>query len=169
MTEYIPVLSLIVAALAIFVGPIIGYVANKRQIASAQNIANKQVIAPMRQEWINDVREIVSEIVSTAHWWYVANDSGDLGSFESARNAEEEFDRQFARTELRLIQLSRKLELMLNPKESDHNELVELVDIVVKSAFGAKEIPFGPNEVGAAMSKCKEVLKREWEVVKSGG
>ena len=49
MDNAIPILSLIVAALAVFVGPFISWFVAKSQLASSLEIANKQIIAPMRQ------------------------------------------------------------------------------------------------------------------------
>jgi len=45
----IPVLSLLVAAIAVFVGPLISWSIANRQVQSSLAVANKQIIAPMRQ------------------------------------------------------------------------------------------------------------------------
>ena len=45
----IPVLSLIVAALAVVFGPLISWRIAKRQIEASAEVANKQITAPMRQ------------------------------------------------------------------------------------------------------------------------
>lgn len=66
MNDSIPVLSLIVAALAVFVGPIISWRVAKRQIESSSAVANKQIIAPMRQAWINSLRDAMAELASRA-------------------------------------------------------------------------------------------------------
>ncbi len=65
MDKSIPVLSLIVAALAVFVGPLISWLVAKRQLASSLEVANKQIIAPMRQAWINDLRDLLAELTSS--------------------------------------------------------------------------------------------------------
>jgi hypothetical protein len=66
MKEIIPILSLITAILAVFVGPLISLRITKRQIASSLNAANKQIVAPMRQAWINSLRDMIAEISSSA-------------------------------------------------------------------------------------------------------
>lgn len=60
------ILSLIVAILAVFIGPIISLRIARRQVCSSLEIANKQVIAPMRQAWINNLRDLISELTSSA-------------------------------------------------------------------------------------------------------
>jgi hypothetical protein len=52
----IPTLSLIVAALAVCFGPWISLRIAKRRMASSAEVANKQITAPMRQAWINNLR-----------------------------------------------------------------------------------------------------------------
>jgi len=68
MERAIPILSLVVAALAVFVGPAISLRIAKRQIRASSALANnqlrsaldagnKQITAPMRQAWINSLRD----------------------------------------------------------------------------------------------------------------
>jgi hypothetical protein len=57
----IPILSLVVAALAVFVGPIISWRIAKRQVTANFATSNKQIIAPMRQAWINNLRDLLSK------------------------------------------------------------------------------------------------------------
>jgi hypothetical protein len=52
----IPVLSLIVAALAVFFGPLITLKISRKQFELSRRIADKQIIAPMRQAWIEKLR-----------------------------------------------------------------------------------------------------------------
>lgn len=68
----IPILSLVVAALAVFVGPIISRRVANRQLEANLDVANKQIIAPMRQGWINMLRDLLSEITSSALHYHVA-------------------------------------------------------------------------------------------------
>jgi hypothetical protein len=49
---------LVVAALAVFVGPVISWYAAKRQLTSSLAVANKQIVAPMRQAWIKEVPQL---------------------------------------------------------------------------------------------------------------
>ena len=117
----IPTLSLIVAALAVFVGPIISWSIAQRQIRASSALAsdqirssleasNKQIIAPMRQTWINNLRDLLAELTSSALHYYVAG-------FED--RTEEEYQR--------VSLLESKVRLMLNAKEDDHQRLETLI------------------------------------------
>ena len=66
----IPVLSLIVTALAVFFGPIISLKIAKQQIRTSLVASHWQVIAPMRQAWINNLREILSDLFSGVLLYY---------------------------------------------------------------------------------------------------
>jgi uncharacterized protein YneF (UPF0154 family) len=83
MERFIPILSLLIAAIAVFVGPAISVYIAKRQIRASSEIANeqirmtlkassKQITAPMRQAWINCLRNLLAEISSSALHYYVA-------------------------------------------------------------------------------------------------
>ena len=125
MNSNIPVLSLIVAALAVFVGPTISWWVAKRQIessletakrqtATSLEVANKQIIAPMRQAWINSLRDLLSELTSSALHYFVSGYDGRT-------------DTEYQRLTL----LNYKVKLMLNPFEKDHQHLEELVDKLI--------------------------------------
>jgi hypothetical protein len=102
----IPTLSLIVAVLAVFFGPLISLWLAKRQIASSAEVANKQIIAPMRQAWINNLRDHVAELTGDALHYFTAGHD-----FKGYQNLQ------------RLTFLESKIQLMLNPNEPDHQRL----------------------------------------------
>jgi uncharacterized protein YneF (UPF0154 family) len=60
----IPVLSLVVALLAVFVGPFVSWKVVKKQIESSSRTARQQMLGPMRQAWINELRELIAEVAS---------------------------------------------------------------------------------------------------------
>jgi len=150
MIEQIPVLSLIVAALAVFVGPIISYVVAKRQIDSSLAVSHKQTIAPMRQAWINSLRDLLAELTSSALHYYCAG-------FEEREDSEYQH----------LTLLEHRVQLMLNPKEPDHQELERLIRQMVSSLQRGKEGDEGFRTSHTEIMKLsRAVLKREWNVVK---
>jgi len=65
--DYISLGSLLIALVAIFLGPMINF-----------KISNRQVIAPMRQAWINSLRDNIAEFISTV--------IRDTHNFTSGRN-----------------------------------------------------------------------------------
>jgi len=82
----IPVLSLVVAALAVFISPLVSFFIsrgqiknslelNQRQTNSSLAVANKQIVAPMRQKWINDLRDLIAELASDSlHYFRSGHD-----------------------------------------------------------------------------------------------
>jgi hypothetical protein len=162
MESQIPVLSLIVAALAVFVGPIISWLIAKRQIKASSDLAaeqihttlasaNKQIVAPMRQAWINSLRDLLAEFLSSAHHYFVAG-------FDDREDTEYQ----------RIALLRHKIGLMLNPNEQDHVRLEELVGRLIyiletDSEAGRREFP---NLHGETTALTRTILKREWNRVK---
>jgi hypothetical protein len=150
MDKLIPVLSLVVAALAVFVGPFISLRIARRQVLSSLEVANKQITAPMRQAWINSLRDLLAELTSSALHYFVAG-------FEN--RTDEEYQR--------LTHLEQKVQFMLNPKEGDHEKLEELIRQMIAAINKGKE---GDSDFMAShhavVKLTREVLKREWNVVK---
>ncbi len=148
----IPILSLIVAALAVFVGPIISWRVSTRQLIATLEVSNKQIIAPMRQKWINDLRDIFSEITSSALHYYVAG-------FEDRTDQEYQH----------LTHLQYKVILMLNPREGDHKQLEKLIAQMINMLAQGWS-----KKLDTEFSAChkqvialsRDVLKREWDRVK---
>ena len=153
--ELLPILSLVVAILAVFIGPMLSLKSTKAQIDSSSKIARKNIVAPIRQNWINELREILAELlVTTTYYWTEEN----LGSV-----AKNEYH-------LRIRQLISKLQLYINPKEKPHIELVESVIKLERLMFGGdneKSIRDFWEAHGETQAKAQEILKREWERVKN--
>jgi hypothetical protein len=150
MQDLIPILSLVIAILAVFVGPIISWKIAKCHVTSSLRAANKQIVAPMRQAWINSLRDLIAEISSSALHYYQTGyeDRGD-----------EEYKR--------LTDLEGKISLMLNFKEDDHKKLHDLIrrmlDSIAKGNEGDK-IFSDLHQKTLALSRT--ILKREWDRVK---
>ena len=162
--EYVPIASLVVAALAVVVGPWVSWRVAKAASETSARIANQQVVAPMRQAWINTLRDRIAEILSTSHWYHV---SGMSDSHEPADDPGE--DPAFREVDRKLLFLRRQVELMLNPHEEDHRRLVESLDEVVRAGLGHGEAAMGiGGKFETATVLAQSVLKREWQRVKQG-
>ncbi|MDP2682002.1 MAG: hypothetical protein Q8P28_04225 [Deltaproteobacteria bacterium] len=150
MQEMIPILSLIVAILAVLFGPIISWKIAKRQVSFSLKIANKQIVAPMRQAWINSLRDLIAEISSSALHYFQTG-------YEDRRDEEYK----------RLTELEGKISLMLNFKEDDHKKLHDLIREMLGALSRGKE---GDNAfIGVhptVMALARDILKREWNRVK---
>jgi hypothetical protein len=159
LQTYLPFASLLVAALAVVVGPLISWHIARRQQETDLRVANKQIIAPIRQAWINSLRDRTAELINTAHWFYIAG-KGDALAAED-EEAEIEVGRK-------MLFLQRQVELMLNPNEEDHKLLAASLSLVVSSvnAHGKGFMDF-PDNCENAKTICQKILKREWERVKN--
>lgn len=150
MNEAVSILSLIVAALAVFVGPIVSWFLARRERASDLEVANKQIVAPMRQAWINELRELLAEFTSSALHYYAAG-------FED--RTDEEYRR--------LTLLEHKIVMMLNPAEDDHKRLEGLMrELVSAIRCDSKSEGKFPSLHCAVMELSRKVFKREWNRVK---
>ncbi len=159
----LPFLSLIVAALAVFFGPILSWYVAKRQTAVALRnaelqsstslrIANKQIIAPMRQAWINNLRDLLSELLGKCeHYW--------------AAGFEERQDDEYRG----ITELKNRLVLFINPEEDDHRKLLEHVKMMVEVLEGGSGLEgdkkFWDN-YRVTLQLSQSVLKKEWNRVK---
>lgn len=146
----ISILSLVVALLAVFIGPFVSWKVAKKQIESSARIARQQLLGPMRQAWINELRQLISEVASSClHYWQTG--------FED--RTDEEYRR--------ITDIEHKIQLMINPEEKDHDRLINQINIMVASLSKGKK---GDEDFFSAyetvMRTGKEVLKKEWIVVK---
>ena len=163
-------LSLLIALLAVFFGPIMSYFAAKltlrsqltaisQQISTQTVIAERtiksQVISANRQQWINTLRDTISEFVSLV-WMFSA-------ALVTTEKPFPEFQR--------LTQVRTKISLLLNPTEEDHKQLEDLLSKSIQQI--AEEVKKG--KVGEGFFDLRDqitvisqkILKREWERVKS--
>jgi hypothetical protein len=149
-TQYLPVLSLLVAALAVFVGPVITWKIGASQVQSSLKIANKQIVAPMRQAWINDLRNTLAELLSLSVHFYVSG-HGDRSDSDYAK----------------IAYLEQKIRLMLNVTEKDHASLEDLVTTLTSSLSRGRD---GDQAFESAHTELQNlsrtILKQEWNRVK---
>lgn len=150
MCNAISILSLIVAILAVFVGPFVSWFIARRQLASSLEVANKQIVAPMRQAWINSLRDLLAELTSTALHYHVAG-----------------FDERTDEEYRRLTHLEHKVAMMLNPLEDDHKRLEELIGKMISGLERGRDAEADfPDVHLAVMDLSRQIFKREWNRVR---
>ncbi|MFL1806051.1 hypothetical protein [Plesiomonas shigelloides] len=147
LKEIAPFLSVIVALLAVFIGPFF----------SAKMIRH-QIVVPLRHKWIDDVRELITEFLSIAQLKVTLCENGLIN--------EDNIDEDSYK---KLLFIERKLTLLLNPNEKLHAELLNSIrSLLEKSIHGPGNLlTFGPN-VYEVTSLAQQILKEEWIRVKSG-
>src|SRR5487761_545889 len=121
-------ISLVIAFLAVFVSPLIQkYIAEKQMNASLKismnhqevslKIAQKQIESPMRQAWIEEIRELLAKFIQSANICF-------QGGLTLAQQQPYRYE---------LLYLRNKISLMLNLTENDHidldNKLREIIGL----------------------------------------
>lgn len=165
--EALAALSLVVALVAATAGPLVTMAVVRfqlrmhkeqleqqarqfrEQLLQQSGQTKQQVISPMRQQWINTLRDTVAEVLSQASTRHLSG--------ASPTSAER----------MQLAAREAKLELLINPKESDHLALLQSVRFVVSSIGCENRQEFHVGHC-KAVSIAQKVLKEEWEVTKRG-
>lgn len=156
----------LIGAGSALVGAILGAAVS---YAIARQQFRATVLSGNRQAWINTVRDTVAEIQALA--------LTVLGLYSAGRDLME----TTARGE-RLFYLQCKLELLLNPGEQDHRDLVECTTryilkvlepimpedrLLPGTADRLRDID--PHTEGQTMTElAQRILKQEWQRVKKG-
>lgn len=146
-SEIISFLAMLVSLVAVIVGPIVTF-----------KVAKRQIVSPIRQKWIDELRELISEYLSECEKLLVLGEDGIL-------NKEETDKKIFTR----LLYLEQKLKLMLNPNEERHIELLDIVkEITEEIHHGVGNIIDFGGKLKGATEVSQKILKEEWVRVKSG-
>jgi len=148
MENLLPVLSLAIAALAVFVGPAISWGVAKRQIASAVLVARESLVAPMHHTWVIGLRDLLAELISRAtHYW--------AAGFED-RDDEEYY---------RLTLLEHQIQLMLDPELDEHAKLEGAIRKMLGSLNAGKA---GDEEFhtarAMAIEMSRRILRERWKL-----
>lgn len=140
MGSIVSVLSLIVAALAVFFGPMISIRSAKRQM-----------LGPMRQKWINELRELLAEISSKSLHYFVSG-------FEN--RTDEEYQN--------ITLIEHRIIFMINQNEPEHIALVETIEKMVAALqFRGKSDRDFIDAYEKVLKDGRAVLKQEWNVIKN--
>jgi endonuclease/exonuclease/phosphatase (EEP) superfamily protein YafD len=131
------------------------------QISSAKELAleelRAQVLTKNRQEWINDIRNTLAHFIVSTHRCrnslMVTPEKRDLDRIGS--NVDEAW-----------LHLTR-LRLLINSKENDHRDLVEKANLMFDMIQKDGGQPSLMEVERDLLVKGQEILKREWERVKS--
>lgn len=147
-SSLIPVLSLVIAALAVFFGPLVTLRISRKQTELSRRIASKQIVAPMRQAWINDLRDKLAELLGSALYY-------------AAAGTEYSTDKQY----MRLETLQEQIILRINPHEPDHQNLIASI----KQMVNAIERIDSPEFIKAhtrTTELAQKIFKTEWNRIK---
>ena len=157
MSFELAMVSAITALVAVIIGSLVSIFVAKNQI-------NASVVSSNRQAWINRLRDELATLVAIVHHlpWGHANGS------VSTDDAIAEYGR--------FVEKFQVIKLLINPKETDHQELVRLIESAgnkIMTSINAKKAEASEFEAAQLAGKrivtqSQIVLKREWERVKNG-
>lgn len=139
----LPVLSLLVAML----GLLTPVWTSKRQAKTAHRL----MLGPMRQAWITKLREKLAVLVGRASLYAFTG--------QNPGNAEKSF------TEL--VEIQQEIELLINPREKDHRDLVGAIEVMMKSYANHAPKEEFHKEQRAVVTLAQTIFKTEWDRVKS--
>lgn len=125
---------------------------NESNIKAEKKRSHEAIISNNRQKWINTLRDDISLLLSTLSRLAMVME-----------NPEGQADKQTKLTDDFWLEYY-KIQLLLNPKEEDHQELSEQIKNILE-AIGTKTDFNEPRD--QVLSLSKSILKREWERVKS--
>ena len=152
--QLIPVLSLLVAFLAVIMSPFVSLAISKRQV----RVAHRQMLGPMRQAWINELRRKVSVLMGDATF-YAAAAAHPSENTETAYRV--------------LSEIQQEIELMINPSETDHQDLVSSIGAMMRAMNKviSGKAPFDEfkTEQRKVVALAQKIFKTEWDRVKVEG
>jgi hypothetical protein len=148
MADIVAIIAAVTALCAVVLGPLVSMWAADKQARVAVRSAN-------RQAWINTLRDCLAEFVSLV----------TIISLSEGSDLRTKIEREFF--------LEAKIKLLLNPNETDHRALVELID-AVRTASGATMEKYDQSKEAVLRELVRRlgvlsqtILKREWERVKN--
>jgi len=154
--ELTSIISSLTALVAVIIGPIVQLYVAKRQIRSTTISAN-------RQAWINSLRDNVSAV------WACGSDVRTLRSaVTSDPVATTKIQEEIRQAKI----LINRIRLSINPEETDHQELVRLLEHLW--AVADSVVPKDPKHEEwqkvqrDLMAVSRRILKDEWKRVKRG-
>jgi len=143
----IPILSLAVALLTVLVGPLVSWAIAKRSMMITQRTSARQLVLPMPQAWLNELRTKLAELIAITMHYYVAG--YDDRTDEEYRN---------------LGLLEQQLKLLLDPANSAHQKLVRAIRNAVEAIGGVG--PKGHERFAEAHLMferlARELVQEEW-------
>ena len=143
--------AILTAFAAVIVTPFVAIRIARRQIRA-------QTISANREAWINSLRDELSEFLSV------------IFRIQRWDNVVYPDQREFHDLRQKLVLFQSKIRLRLNPKETDHIQLMNLLDAAVTAAVeGEQENQKQARSISEKIVMLsQEVLKREWKRVKEG-
>jgi hypothetical protein len=167
--------TIVVGIISALAGLAVGLIAGQYNVHVAKMQIYAAIVSASRQKWIDNLRDALVE-------YHVL-----IVDHINARATGEE-DAESASRWSKIMQVSQRFRLMLNPDETDHQELIQKVELAAdrarRASIDAREKRTGrtsvvmpdreppADEATLALNEItkhgQRILKREWNRVKSG-
>jgi len=121
--------------------------------------AKTQMLGPMRQAWINSLRDTVSEFSASIHAGQLQTTVHALANNELSHATHVSNHGHLQNT----YQMKEKIWLLINPKEAEHLELARLAECAYEAYASSLDTTIPLHTLRKYTQK---VLKKEWDVVK---
>ncbi len=144
------IVAAVTALVAVAVAPFVTIRASKTQM-----------LGPMRQAWINSLRDTVAEYTAKVDNTGIPESGAVLAADDGLRHAAQ---MERLKHQQLVFQLKSKIALLINPKEPNHIELVRLAECAYASYLAGQN---SSVSIRALLDHTQIVLKTEWNVVKS--
>ena len=158
VSNWIALISALTALVSVVVGPVVTWQVSKKQIQAS-------VVSANRQDWINTLRNNISEFQTKAK---IATVESKLASDLRSEFAADPNSFDDAMKEITL--LANRIELLINPNEDDHSTLIDKVNELLE--FCSSGDPTNNEKHDRLQDQItsvgQQILKREWERVKQG-
>jgi endonuclease/exonuclease/phosphatase (EEP) superfamily protein YafD len=125
--------------------------------AQALDEIKAQVLTKNRQEWINDLRNTLAHFIVSTH-----KCRNNLTISPEKRD----LDRIHSNVDEAWLHLTR-LRLLINPNEDDHRDLLTTANLMIELIKPSEDGLRLKDVEQSLLIKGQEILKREWERVKS--
>ena len=158
LKDYLPSF---VAIVAIIVSPIVSLKVANSHIAASEKINRRQIIAPMRQAWLNDLRIKISELLHLLDRLYVF-----LHGNKELHNIYNKLKWEFVPSDAdrRIELLNYEIYLLLYSDGGDHNNITELINKCKNSLYDKDLTQDGFYKTHSEiLHLCAFILKSEWE------
>lgn len=152
MNDLVAILSAFTALCAVILAPLVSMHVTRRQIEAS-------VLSKNRQEWINTLRDELVELIVALRGLQTVM---ILPQEHRSANELKGLIEKITRREI-------KITLLINPKETDHAELIQLISDGLLLAASASDHPKERIiEVERKIATLSQrILKREWQRVKA--
>jgi len=161
--EFSSAISLVSASTALVasvVGPVITLTVARRQF-------NATVISSNRQKWSETLRNTLAELIALVRASLVVK-SNWKEKWDHGRgplNANPAMLEKFERIAL----AQSKIELLLNPIDSDHQRLFETIETAIRRLRAEESLEAETeHDIRTITGHGQSILKREWQRVKNG-